>query len=403
MKASYIMQKARSRAAGFKKATDADDELSSARRGSNLLKIAISTNRDLKLKRLSFTMESAFCDALQDMCLAESLALNDFVANAVRAKVLADVRQQFLLSSYDIEHAFLEMDLIASNQPASEPPKYDLELLMKNGKARAPITLHVLVADDVRMSREITSSFLVSAGHTVTSVDGGQEAVAAVASNDFDVAMIDLRMPEVDGLEATRRIRSLRGKRGRTPIIALTSIAFLEQIEECFEAGMDAHLAKPFDPETLQAAVLRASVLRRPFGDPIHPDDCQTIASDLNAGISVPVINETQFEHTAAKLPTIATVGYLRTIFEQAGDLITELNEANALALRAAGLANSAHILAGNAGLFGLERLNMATCGFERAIETSAAHTPDLVDGLKTILRLTRAKIEDRIQILVEA
>ena len=69
---------------------------------------------------------------------------------------------------------------------------------------------------------------------------------------------MDVRMPEVDGLEATRRIRKLEGVRGRVPIVALTAQTFIEHVAECRRAGMDGHLAKPFDRETLLLAVTRA-------------------------------------------------------------------------------------------------------------------------------------------------
>jgi signal transduction histidine kinase/DNA-binding response OmpR family regulator len=123
----------------------------------------------------------------------------------------------------------------------------------------ATAVLHVLVVDDVLMNREIASSFLRAAGHEVTCVDGGAAAVAAVVTTDFDVVLMDVRMPEMDGLEATRRIRALEGRRGHVPIVALTAQAFTEQVAECRKAGMDSHLSKPFDPESLLAAVVCAA------------------------------------------------------------------------------------------------------------------------------------------------
>lgn len=116
----------------------------------------------------------------------------------------------------------------------------------------------VLVVDDVDMNREIARAFLSSAGHDVICVAGGAEAVVAAASGDYDVILMDVRMPEIDGLEATRRIRSLTGSRGLRPIIALTAQTFAEQVAECKEAGMDAHLSKPFTPEGLLQAIAHA-------------------------------------------------------------------------------------------------------------------------------------------------
>jgi hypothetical protein len=75
---------------------------------------------------------------------------------------------------------------------------------------------------------------------------------------DFDVVLMDIRMPEMSGLEAARHIRAIVGARGQVAIVALTAHAFAEQIQECHDAGMDFHLAKPFDAATLVATVEKA-------------------------------------------------------------------------------------------------------------------------------------------------
>jgi signal transduction histidine kinase/DNA-binding response OmpR family regulator len=127
--------------------------------------------------------------------------------------------------------------------------------------------LRVLVVDDVAMNLDIAGGFLRAAGHEATYAEGGIEAVTAVATTDFDLVLMDVRMPGVDGLEATRRIRALGGRRGRVPIVALTAWVFSDQVNECFKAGMDGHLAKPFTSDALRDAV--ASAWRgRSSGDP---------------------------------------------------------------------------------------------------------------------------------------
>ena len=118
--------------------------------------------------------------------------------------------------------------------------------------------LRVLVADDVEMNRDIVQGFLKGI-HDVTCVAGGAEVVAAAAIAEYDVILMDVRMPEVDGLEATRRIRGLVGARGQVPIVGLTAQAFAEQVAACRKAGMDAHLPKPFSPDMLREAVIRAA------------------------------------------------------------------------------------------------------------------------------------------------
>lgn len=132
-----------------------------------------------------------------------------------------------------------------------------------NAVAAVPVAranqLRVLVVDDVDINREIAQAFLVSQGYEVTCAEGGAEAVAAATNDDeYDIILMDVSMPEIDGLEATRRIRSLPGRRGSKPIVGLTAHVFAEKIAECFEAGMDDHLPKPFTHEALAQVVSRA-------------------------------------------------------------------------------------------------------------------------------------------------
>jgi PAS domain S-box-containing protein len=118
--------------------------------------------------------------------------------------------------------------------------------------------LRVLVVDDVAMNREIASAFLEAAGHSPVCVEDGQQAVQAAAADDYDVVLMDVCMPAMDGCEATRLIRALDGARGAVPIVALTAQVFSEHLEECHAAGMDVHLAKPFTQEALLASLAGA-------------------------------------------------------------------------------------------------------------------------------------------------
>jgi signal transduction histidine kinase/CheY-like chemotaxis protein len=124
--------------------------------------------------------------------------------------------------------------------------------------------LYALVVDDVAMNRDVARAFLCAAGHMVTCVETGAEAVAAVAAANFDVVLMDVRMPDMDGLEATRRIRMLDGALGHVPIVALTAQAFAGQVNECRAAGMNSHLAKPFTQAALLDAIVHAAAAGRP-------------------------------------------------------------------------------------------------------------------------------------------
>jgi PAS domain S-box-containing protein len=115
--------------------------------------------------------------------------------------------------------------------------------------------LRLLLVDDVAMNRDIAGAMLRAAGHSVTYAEDGVEAVAAASGTIFDVVLMDVRMPVMDGLEATRRIRLLPDPYGRVPVLGLTAQAFADQIAKCREAGMNDHIAKPFEQAALVAAV----------------------------------------------------------------------------------------------------------------------------------------------------
>jgi signal transduction histidine kinase/DNA-binding NarL/FixJ family response regulator len=119
------------------------------------------------------------------------------------------------------------------------------------GTLRSP--LRVLVVDDVAANRMVARAMLAAAGHSVELAADGAAALDAVATHDFDAVLMDLQMPGMDGLEATRRIRALPAPRGNVPVFALTASALPEQVEQCRQAGMDGHLAKPIERDALLA------------------------------------------------------------------------------------------------------------------------------------------------------
>ena len=115
--------------------------------------------------------------------------------------------------------------------------------------------MRVLLVEDNEINREIAHCFLSDAGVEVTEVTNGEEAVKKfedAAPGTFDLILMDIMMPLVDGLEATRRIRALpRSDAAAIPIVAMTANVFDDDIEECIRAGMNKHLSKPLDCEKL--------------------------------------------------------------------------------------------------------------------------------------------------------
>ncbi len=109
----------------------------------------------------------------------------------------------------------------------------------------SPEGLRILVADDAAANRELAVAILGGLGVAVETVEDGAQAVEAARSGGYDLILMDVHMPVMDGLDATRAIRALDGEPGRVPIIALTANVQPEQVQRCREAGMDDHVGKP--------------------------------------------------------------------------------------------------------------------------------------------------------------
>ena len=151
----------------------------------------------------------------------------------------------------------------------SEAQAQDITLLAKavaqSGSGRTVESLHSvmppfvavrslrnLVAEDNRVNQLVVTRLMEKQGHMVTVAASGREAIAALNRDNFDVILMDIHMPEVDGLQATRMIRAREQYTGHhIPIIAVTAFAMKGDAEKCLEAGMDAYIAKPIQATEL--------------------------------------------------------------------------------------------------------------------------------------------------------
>ena len=121
-------------------------------------------------------------------------------------------------------------------------------------------TLRILLAEDNIVNQLVTCRLLEKLGHAVTVAANGREVLAFLDQRDFDLVLMDVQMPEMDGFEATAAIRVKEsGSRRHIPIVAITAHALKGDEHRCLQAGMDGYLPKPITPAALYRAIEAAS------------------------------------------------------------------------------------------------------------------------------------------------
>lgn len=133
----------------------------------------------------------------------------------------------------------------------------DLDDAPEEAEEDAKAGLKVLLVEDNRVNQLVATAMLKLDGHTIEVAENGLEAISAVLRNRYDIIFMDMQMPQMDGLDATREIRLLDGPVAKTPIVAMTANAMVEDRRRCMEAGMDDFLSKPIDHQRLSDAIAK--------------------------------------------------------------------------------------------------------------------------------------------------
>jgi two-component system, sensor histidine kinase len=149
-------------------------------------------------------------------------------------------------STFIVGLPLLQADIPAENLP----PRRNAELHQLHG--------HILLAEDNEVNRKVATRMLEKLGLQCTIAKNGREAVEAVQHQPFDLVLMDINMPILDGIEATREIRTLAEEVAAVPILALTANAMMEDRRRCLEAGMNGFISKPMRLEQLRQAMIEA-------------------------------------------------------------------------------------------------------------------------------------------------
>ncbi len=229
--------------------------------------------------------------------------------------------------------------------------------------APAPYALSILLAEDNPVNQRLATTLLKRNGHNVTTAANGREAILAARAARYDVILMDVQMPELDGVEAARLIREEEGRSGRrTPIVALTAHAMQGARESYLAAGMDDYLTKPIDPKGLVQCIARwASAGKKP-PSPADSSDMQAApANGAGDDLDIDQIAALEGALEPSEIRTLVA-SFLNGAAERV-DRIAAMADAADLAA----LAREAHDLVGTAGNFGARRVHRLATALEAA------------------------------------
>jgi PAS domain S-box-containing protein len=242
--------------------------------------------------------------------------------------------------------------------------------------------LRILLAEDNPVNQEVAVHLIERRGHSVIVAENGREAVEAIERHKFDLVLMDVQMPEMGGLEATRVIREKEKGSGRhLPIIAMTAHAMQGDREQCIESGMDGYLAKPIDPKTFLQTV--EGISARSVGS-------ESAENEGTAGLAGALDGKALLARFSGNRKLLRDI--VKTFREDCPRMMGRIRAA-LTARDAVALADGAHALKGSIGNFG------DSAALETTREMEKAARQGKLDGTWELY----ATLEDQIASLLPA
>ncbi len=267
------------------------------------------------------------------------------------AVLLKPVRQRELLACLAQVFSNPGRRTADANQAAAKPA---VPPLVRQGPS-----LHILLAEDNKINRTFAMALLSKAGHRIDVAENGVQAVDAVSRADYDVVLMDIQMPEMDGVQATKRIRQMPPPRCDVPIVALTAHALAGQREEYLAAGMDDYLSKPVNSAALLGKLAEIAQKAAPKTDIAAASAVSALGDVLaKAGIEGAALDTLDSVMTPEE--TREFVEAFRT------DLAARVSRMQA-ADTAQALAADAHALISTAGNVGATKLSLLASSVEKS------------------------------------
>jgi signal transduction histidine kinase/DNA-binding response OmpR family regulator len=287
---------------------------------------------------------------------AGSYGLSRDIHQIVDAVLTKPIREQSLLDAFALIFGKSGRNGASVHELRAETP-----VAPASPPVRPSRQLRVLLAEDHKINQRLAIMLLRGADHQVEIAENGEEAVSAVVKGDFDVVLMDVQMPVLDGVQATKQIRVLPSPKCKIPIVALTAHAMAGAREEYLAAGMDDYLSKPLEPEALFAVLARLS-----------SDSASPTPADPAQPFDPPIFDRIRIDTLKQILPRDELLDFVRMFLESLRGTTVRTQE-----LMDAGkfgdLANEAHGVAGTAGNVGAIRLTQCAHDLERACRESDA------------------------------
>ena len=241
------------------------------------------------------------------------------------------------------------------------------------------VSLRLLLAEDNDVNRMLISAMLTRLGHRIDAVADGRAVVAALQAADYDVVLLDMEMPVMDGRSTARAIRRMNGPASRLPIVGISADALPEHRDGHMAAGLDAYLTKPIDWEHLHAVIV--DLATRPRGDRAVPvPDVADAVPERDLFARLPLVDRVKLSELRLALGSESLDGMLRLLPETAMRELTAVRS-SLQGNRPRDLRQAAHTLAGLAANFGTPRM----AAIARALNDNYTD-PDKVAALVPLL-----------------
>jgi CheY-like chemotaxis protein/HPt (histidine-containing phosphotransfer) domain-containing protein len=244
--------------------------------------------------------------------------------------------------------------------------------------------LRILVTDDNQINQKVTTRLVENLGHRVDVVSDGKEAVEAFKFISYDIILMDLEMPEMDGFEASLQIRLLKNQdRRRTSVIAITSHARKEDQQKCLAWGFDDYVAKPILPAELKAAIERT--ITQTSSNRASPSPAQTDSD----GDDIDLVDA--LARVDGDRELLGEIGLM--FLAQYPVLLGEIHQALSIA-KSAALASAVHMLGSSAGQVGATRaLRIARQIQDLAERRDLANVPATLAALEAEIELVKSAL----------